>query len=79
AAPYAVLVRTAAARAIGAPRTLSDTELDAFLDRVGVLSGVGATWSVLKAQAAAATTPQDLMQVARDLYRWKQEMIRGRS
>ena len=78
AAPYARLVRTAVARAIGAPRTLSDAELDAFLDRVGAMTGVTPQYSVLAANAAKARTPNDLMSVARDLHRWKQEMTRGR-
>ena len=78
AAPYARLVRTAVARAIGAPRTLSDAELDAFLDRVGAMTGVTPQYSVLAANAAKARTPKDLMSVARDLHRWKQEMTRGR-
>lgn len=78
AAPYARLVRAAVARAIGAPRTLSEAELDAFLDRVGAMTGVAPKYSVLAATAAKARTPNDLMSVARDLHRWKQEMTRGR-
>ena len=78
AAPYARLVRTSVARAIGAPRTLSDAQLDAFLDRVGAMTGVTPQYSVLAANAAKARTPNDLMSVARDLHRWKQEMTRGR-
>lgn len=78
AGPYALLVRAAVARAIGAPRALSEDELDAFLDRVGATSGASARYSALAASAAAAKTPDDLMTVARDLHRWKQELTRGR-
>ena len=78
ASPYARLVRAAVVRAIGAPRTLSEAELDAFLDRVGAMTGVTPQYSVLAANAARARTPNDLMSVARDLHRWKQEMTRGR-
>lgn len=78
ASPYARLVRAAVARAIGAPRTLSEAELDAFLDRVGAMTGVTPRYSALAESAARAKTPHDLMSVARDLHRWKQEMTRGR-
>jgi len=78
ASPYALLVRAAVARAIGAPRTLSEAELDAFLDRVGVMTGVTVRYSALADSARAAKTPNDLMKVAQDLRRWKQELTRGR-
>jgi hypothetical protein len=78
ASPYALLIRAAVARAIGAPRTLSEVELDAFLDRVGVMTGASTRYSVLAESARTARTPHDLMKVATDLYRWKQELTRGR-
>ncbi len=77
ASPYAVLVRAAVARAIGAPRRLSEPELDAFLDRVGAQSGSEARYSTLATRAAEARTAGDLMAVARDLHRWKLEMTHG--
>lgn len=78
ASPYALLVRGAVARAIGAPRSLDGAELDAFLDRVGVTVGAARPYTVLAAEARTAQTPGDLMRVARDLYRWTQEMTRAR-
>jgi hypothetical protein len=78
AAPYALLTRAAVARAIGAPRRLSEDELDAFLDRVSRTTGAHATYSVLADQARAAKTPGDLMRVAAALYRWNQELTRAR-
>jgi len=78
AAPYALLVRAAAARAIGAPRHLSDASLDAFLDRVGRTNGAADTFSSLAEQARTAKTAGDLMRVAGALYRWNQELTRGR-
>jgi len=78
AAPYALLVRAAVARAIGAPRHLSDASLDAFLDRVGRTNGAADTYSSLAEQARAAKTAGDLMRVAGALYRWNQELTRGR-
>ena len=78
AAPYALLVRAAVARAIGAPRTLSDEALDGFLDRVSRLMGASDTYTALADQARAAGTPGDLMRVAGALYRWNQELTRAR-
>lgn len=78
ASPYALLVRGAVARAIGAPRSLDGADLDAFLDRVGATLGAARPYTVLAAEARPAKTPGDLMRVARDLYRWTQEMTRAR-
>lgn len=78
AAPYALLTRAAVARAIGAPRRLSEDELDAFLDRVSRTTGAHATYSALADQARTAKTPGDLMRVAAALYRWNQELTRAR-
>ncbi|MBA4000432.1 MAG: hypothetical protein C0461_07550 [Brevundimonas sp.] len=77
ATPYALLMRVAAARAIGAPRSLDDEQLNAFLDRVGRSSGATETYSALAEQAQAARTPGDLMRVANALYRWNQELTRA--
>lgn len=78
AAPYAVLVRTAVARAIGAPRGLSEAALEALLDRVGRAMGATETYTALAEQARAAKTPGDLMRVSGALYRWSQELTRAR-
>jgi len=78
AEPYALLVRRSAAHAIGAPRGLDDERLNAFLDRVGAASGSNLSYSALLMRAQAAQSPADLVGVARDLHRWKQELIRGR-
>lgn len=77
AAPYALLVRSAVARAIGAPRSLDDDALNAFLDRVGRITGATDTYSALAEQARAARTPGDLMRVAGSLHRWNQELTRA--
>lgn len=78
ATPYAAMISASVARAIGAPRDLDDQQLDAFLDRVGTNLGATQTYSALAKAARAARSPGDLMQVARDLYRWKQELTRAR-
>lgn len=78
AAPYALLTRAAVARAIGAPRSLNEAALDAFLDRVSRTIGATETYSALAEQARAAKTPGDLMRVAAALHRWNQELTRAR-
>jgi hypothetical protein len=78
AGPYAVLVRAAVARAIGARRNLSEEELDAFLDRLGANLASHDRYSALAAEAGAAKSAGDLIRVARNLYRWRLEMTRGR-
>lgn len=78
ARPYALLIRAAAARAIGAPRHFSDAALDAFLDRVGRTNGASDAYTALAEQARTAKTSGDLMRVAAALYRWNQELTRGR-
>jgi hypothetical protein len=74
---YALLVRAAVARAVGAPRDLDDAELDALLDRLGASAGAG-RYTPLAAEARAARTAADLMRVARKLHDWKLEMTRER-
>lgn len=78
AGPYALLVRAAVTRAIGAPRNLDGAELDAFLDRLGATLGAGTAYTALAAEARAARTAGDLIRVARNLHRWRLEMTRGR-
>ncbi|GAA0653482.1 DUF4350 domain-containing protein [Brevundimonas lenta] len=78
AAPYALIVRAIVARAIGAPRGLSDEALDEFLDRVSRISGTQDTYSALAAEARDVKTPGDLLRVAGALHRWNQELTRAR-
>jgi hypothetical protein len=78
AAPYALLVRAAVTRAIGAPRNLDEAALDAFLDRVGRTIGATESYTALAEQARAAKSPADLMRVAGALHRWNQELTRAR-
>jgi hypothetical protein len=78
AAPYAELVRAEVAHAVGAPKGLEGAELDDLLDRMGTSGGSPLRISALIERAAAARTKGDLMEVARDLYRWRLEMTRER-
>ena len=75
---YAALTREAAARAVGAPRDLNETQLDALLDRLGSGRGADTRFSALASEAAAAKTNAELISVARRLYHWRGEMTRDR-
>ncbi len=74
---YALLSRAAVAKAVGAPRDLSDTELNALLDRLSALAGQP-SFTPLLDEARRAANPGDLLTVARKLYDWKREMTRER-
>lgn len=78
ATPYALIVRAAVARSIGASRGLSDAALNAFLDRVSRTVGAQDTYSALAEQARTTKTPGDLIRVAGALHRWNQELTRAR-
>jgi hypothetical protein len=78
ALPFAQLVKRQVAKAISAPANLDPVALTATLDRVSEMSKSQLRFSHLEAQAGAASTSQDLIKVAKDLYLWKQETTRER-
>lgn len=78
ALPYAALIKRLVSRAIRAPTNLDPVALTATLDRVSALSGSDLRFSSLSEQAEAAATPEDLVRIAKDLHRWKQETTRER-
>lgn len=78
AAPYAELMRAEVAHQVGAPKGLEGEELDGLLDRMGAAGGATQRFSTLIERARAVRTKGDLMEVARDLYRWRLEMTRER-
>lgn len=75
---YLSLVRRATAKAVGAPRTLSETDLAAMFDR---MSGEGGEkFTELEAGLAEpAASREDLMDKARRLWRWHKEITHGHS
>ena len=75
---YALLARDLAARAVGAPRDLSDAALVAFLDRLGGQRGAIGRLSDLSAEAALARDRDKLTAAARKLFLWRLEMTRER-
>lgn len=78
ASPYAELMRAEVAHAVGAPKGLEGEELDGLLDRMGAAGGATQSFSTLIERARTARTKGDLMEAARDLYRWRLEMTRER-
>jgi len=74
---YALLARADAARAVGAPHTLSEQDLEGLLDRLAAQAGLTA-FTTLRRQAGAATDIGSAMAAARNLYHWRLEMTRER-
>ena len=70
------------ARRLHLPRHLDEAALAALVDRIGHARGVAARYRVLRREAEATARAGGLhslrlAQTARNLYRWKQEMIHG--
>jgi hypothetical protein len=70
---YADVMRQEAARAAGAPAWLQGEELDAYLDRLDKTDGP--RFSALAERLVNARDRGSLMAAARDLYRWKKDVI----
>ena len=72
------LTRRALARDLGLPRTLSEAETAALLDRMGQQSGLENKWSQVGGELSSpAGSREDLRQKARALWRWRMEMTHG--
>jgi hypothetical protein len=76
---YLTLMRRQIAKDIGAPKTLTETQLTALFDQLGPESASGKTFSQIQSGLiAAAASREDLIQKTRELYRWRHQII-GRS
>ncbi|HEY1753442.1 MAG TPA: hypothetical protein VGG29_19450 [Caulobacteraceae bacterium] len=75
---YAALTRKAAARAVGAPRTLTGDALTDFLDRLGAQRGLPDNLASLSHEAGRVEGRGALAALAERLYRWRLEMTRER-
>ncbi|MBR9807527.1 MAG: DUF4350 domain-containing protein [Alphaproteobacteria bacterium] len=76
---YLHMIRRRVARDIGAPKTLTEAQLTALFDRLGPDEKTGKCFSEMEAGLRApAANREDLMNKARDLYRWRKGII-GRS
>ena len=77
ARPYAELVRRLAARMAGAPRHLTSTELEAYLDAAGAIRAVPERFTTLSAEADGVRDRAALVTLARRLHDWRQGMVHG--
>ncbi len=76
---YLHLIRRRVARDIGAPRTMTETQLTALLDRLGPEEGSGKRFTdMASGLQEPAANRDDLMNKARELFRWRKGII-GRS
>jgi hypothetical protein len=74
--PYANMMKRSVAKAVGAPISLDPIAQTAMLDRVSELSNSQFRLSTLMSEAGGVSNPTDLVKVASDLHRWKQETTR---
>lgn len=74
---YLSLIRRRLAKQIGAPRNLSEAQLSELFDRLGPEDVSGKTFSQIEAGLRGpATNREDLMHKARDLWRWRRDILR---
>jgi hypothetical protein len=74
---YALYVRGEAARAVGAPHSLSESDLEAMMDRLSSQQDL-TPFTHLRREAAAAHDIGTALTAARRLYHWRLEMTRER-
>lgn len=73
---YARLTGMTAAEKAGAGRK-DEAETAEFLDRVAAANGVETTFTQLSAEAAAAKSSKEMLEAARKLHAWKEEIARA--
>jgi len=74
---YLSLIRRRLARQIGAPRNLTEAQLSELFDRLGPEEVSGKTFSQIEAGLRGpAASREDLMHKARDLWRWRRDILR---
>lgn len=72
---YLALTRRALIKELGLPKTLSEEDVAALLDRMGKQQGIETSWSdIRRGLSAPAASRDDLRQKARALWRWRKEM-----
>lgn len=74
---YLSLIRRRLARQIGVPRNLTEAQLSELFDRLGPEEISGKTFSQIEAGLRGpAASREDLMHKARDLWRWRRDILR---
>jgi hypothetical protein len=76
--PYANMMKRIVVKAVGAPANLDPVAQTTMLDRVSELSNSQLRFSALVGEAGGASNPTDLVKIASELHRWKQETTRER-
>jgi hypothetical protein len=74
---YLSLIRRRLSKQIGAPRNLTEAQLSELFDRLGPEEVSGKTFSQIEAGLRGpAANREDLMHKARDLWRWRRDILR---
>lgn len=74
---YLAMVRRRVARDIAAPKTMTEAQLSALFDRLGPEEQSGKIFSQIESGLRApSASREELMTRARDLYRWRRDILR---
>lgn len=74
---YLAMVRRRVARDIAAPKTMTEAQLSALFDRLGPEEQSGKTFSQIESGLRGpSASREELMTRARDLYRWRRDILR---
>ena len=74
---YLTMMRRRVAREIAAPKTMTEAQLSALFDRLGPEEQSGKTFSQIeRGLRTASASREELMTKARELYRWRRDILR---
>lgn len=74
---YLTMMRRRVAREIAAPKTITEAQLSALFDRLGPEEQSGKTFSQIeRGLRTASASREELMTRARELYRWRRDILR---
>ena len=74
---YLAMLRRRVAREIAAPKTMTEAQLSDLFDRLGPEEQSGKRFSQMEAGLRApAASREELMTKARELYRWRRDILR---
>jgi Domain of unknown function (DUF4350) len=74
---YLTMMRRRVAREIAAPKTMTEAQLSALFDRLGPEEQSGKTFSQIeRGLRTASASREELMTQARELYRWRRDILR---
>ena len=74
---YLIMMRRRVAREIAAPKTMTEAQLSALFDRLGPEDQSGKTFSQIeRGLRGPSANREELMTRARELYRWRRDILR---